>query len=83
MMSSSSAVIESCRSCRDFDISSRERSSTFFPRPAWKPKLLDEQQISGTVIPLNDLIHDAYDRVIHYADSHHESVPSSHATQSA
>jgi len=30
--------------------------------------LLEEQQVSGTVIPLHDLIRDAYDRVIHYAD---------------
>jgi predicted amidohydrolase len=28
--------------------------------------LLDEQRINGTVIPLNDMIKDAYDRVIHY-----------------
>ncbi len=32
-------------------------------------RLLEEQQVSGTVLPLNDLIQDAYDRVIHYADS--------------
>jgi predicted amidohydrolase/GNAT superfamily N-acetyltransferase len=44
-------------------------------------KLLDEQQVSGTVIPLNDLIQDAYDRVIHYADSHHESPPVSHVIE--
>ena len=30
--------------------------------------LLDEQRVSGTVIPLNDMIRDAYDRVIHYLD---------------
>lgn len=30
--------------------------------------LLDEQRINGTVLPLDDLIRDAYDRVIHYAD---------------
>jgi predicted amidohydrolase/GNAT superfamily N-acetyltransferase len=30
--------------------------------------LLEEQRVSGTVIPLNDLIRDAYDRAIHYAD---------------
>ncbi len=30
--------------------------------------LLEEQRVNGTVIPLNDLIKDAYDRVIHYAD---------------
>lgn len=29
--------------------------------------LLDEQRINGTVIPLNDMIKDAYDREIHYA----------------
>ena len=32
--------------------------------------LLEEQRINGTVLPLNDLIRDAYDRVIHYADHH-------------
>ena len=38
--------------------------------------LLDERRISGTVIPLNDLIKDAYDRVIHYADRREgEKVP--------
>lgn len=31
--------------------------------------LLDEQRVNGTVIPLNDLIKDAYDRVIQYSDS--------------
>ncbi|MGC0773448.1 MAG: GNAT family N-acetyltransferase [Candidatus Acidiferrum sp.] len=30
--------------------------------------LLEEQRIKGTVLPLNDLIRDAYDRVIHYTD---------------
>jgi predicted amidohydrolase/GNAT superfamily N-acetyltransferase len=30
--------------------------------------LLDEQRVNGTVIPLKDLIRDAYDRVIHYSD---------------
>ena len=30
--------------------------------------LLEEQRINGTVLPLNDLIKDAYDRVIHYTD---------------
>lgn len=30
--------------------------------------LLKEQQVNGTVIPLNDMIRDAYDRVIHYSD---------------
>jgi predicted amidohydrolase len=29
--------------------------------------LLEEQRVNGTVLPLNDLIKDAYDRVIHYA----------------
>lgn len=31
--------------------------------------LLEEQRVNGTVLPLNDLIKDAYDRVIHYTDS--------------
>jgi hypothetical protein len=30
--------------------------------------LLDEQRVNGTVIPLQDMIRDAYDRVIHYSD---------------
>jgi len=30
--------------------------------------LLDEQRLNGTVLPLDDLIKDAYDRVIHYVD---------------
>jgi predicted amidohydrolase len=30
--------------------------------------LLEEQRINGTVLPLNDLIKDAYDRVIHCTD---------------
>jgi predicted amidohydrolase/GNAT superfamily N-acetyltransferase len=30
--------------------------------------LLDERRVNGTVLPLNDLIRDAYDRVIHYVD---------------
>ena len=40
-------------------------------------KLLKEQQVSGTVIPLNDLITDAYDRVIHYADRGKKDGPRS------
>jgi predicted amidohydrolase len=31
-------------------------------------KLLEEQRVRGTVIPLEDRIEDAYDRVIHYTD---------------
>ncbi len=37
--------------------------------------LLAEQSVSGTVIPINDLIRDAYDRVIHYADRRDENKP--------
>ena len=41
-------------------------------------QLLEEQRINGTVLPLNDLIRDAYD-LIHYADHGHgigkESAP--------
>jgi len=33
-------------------------------------QLLEEQRINGTVLPLNDLIRDAYD-LIHYADHGH------------
>jgi len=31
-------------------------------------ELLEEQRVSGTVIPLNDMIKDAYDRAIHLSD---------------
>jgi hypothetical protein len=34
--------------------------------------LLEEQRINGTVLPLNDLIKDAYDRVIHCIDQQDE-----------
>jgi predicted amidohydrolase/GNAT superfamily N-acetyltransferase len=37
--------------------------------------LLEEQRINGTVLPLNDLIRDAYDRVIHYADRRGGETP--------
>ena len=37
--------------------------------------LLEEQRINGTVLPLNDLIKDAYDRVIHYTDRKAKVVP--------
>ncbi|MBZ5526532.1 MAG: carbon-nitrogen hydrolase family protein [Acidobacteriia bacterium] len=37
--------------------------------------LLAEQSVSGTVIPINDLIRDAYDRVIHYADHRDGNKP--------
>jgi hypothetical protein len=30
--------------------------------------LLDEQRVNGSVIPLQDLIKDAYDNVVHYSD---------------
>jgi hypothetical protein len=30
--------------------------------------LLEERRVNGTVLPLNDLIRDAYDRVIHCTD---------------
>lgn len=36
-------------------------------------ELLGEQRVKGTVIPINDLIKDAYDRVIHYVD-HRDSI---------
>jgi predicted amidohydrolase/ribosomal protein S18 acetylase RimI-like enzyme len=36
--------------------------------------LLEEQRVNGTVLPLNDLIKDAYDRVIHYTDQQDEPV---------
>jgi predicted amidohydrolase/GNAT superfamily N-acetyltransferase len=38
--------------------------------------LLEEQSISGSVIPLNDLIKDAYDRVIHCVDHRDGQEPS-------
>ena len=37
--------------------------------------LLEEQRINGTVLPLNDLIKDAYDRVIHCTDRKREAAP--------
>jgi predicted amidohydrolase/predicted N-acetyltransferase YhbS len=37
--------------------------------------LLEEQRVNGTVLPLNDLIRDAYDRVIHYADRRGGETP--------
>lgn len=37
--------------------------------------LLEEQRINGTVLPLNDLIGDAYDRVIHFADHRGDKKP--------
>jgi predicted amidohydrolase/GNAT superfamily N-acetyltransferase len=37
--------------------------------------LLEEQRVNGTVIPLNDLIKDAYDRVIHYTDRRNGDTP--------
>jgi predicted amidohydrolase len=42
--------------------------------------LLEEQRVSGTVIPLHDLIKDAYDRVIHYADRRNGEQPAPRAT---
>ena len=30
--------------------------------------LLDEQRVNGSVIPLQDLIKDAYDNVVHFSD---------------
>ncbi|MBZ5696062.1 MAG: bifunctional GNAT family N-acetyltransferase/carbon-nitrogen hydrolase family protein [Acidobacteriia bacterium] len=38
--------------------------------------LLDEQRVKGTVIPLNDMIKDAYDRVIHCAAQGNGDEPS-------
>ncbi|HYL46909.1 MAG TPA: GNAT family N-acetyltransferase [Candidatus Limnocylindrales bacterium] len=38
-------------------------------------KLLEEQRVNGTVLPLNDMIKDAYDRVIHYADRRNGPAP--------
>jgi predicted amidohydrolase/ribosomal protein S18 acetylase RimI-like enzyme len=37
--------------------------------------LLNEQRINGTVLPLDDLIKDAYDRVIHYSDRTAPKIP--------
>ncbi len=44
-------------------------------------KLLEEQQVSGTLIPLNDLIQDAYDRVIHFVDLRDEVGPVTHESE--
>ena len=43
--------------------------------------LLAEQRISGSVIPLNDLIQDAYDRVIHSVDRHDNGATRTPAIQ--
>jgi predicted amidohydrolase len=40
--------------------------------------LLDEQRVNGSVIPLHDLIKDAYDNVVHYSDF--KGQPVSHLT---
>ncbi|MBZ5661914.1 MAG: bifunctional GNAT family N-acetyltransferase/carbon-nitrogen hydrolase family protein [Acidobacteriia bacterium] len=45
--------------------------------------LLEEQRVNGTVLPLNDLIKDAYDRVIHYTDRRNKSEKISPAAQNA
>jgi predicted amidohydrolase/GNAT superfamily N-acetyltransferase len=37
--------------------------------------ILEEQRVNGTVIPLNDLIKDAYDRVIHREDRRNGDKP--------
>jgi predicted amidohydrolase/GNAT superfamily N-acetyltransferase len=37
--------------------------------------LLDEQRVNGSVIPLQDLIKDAYDNVVHYSDYKGQSTP--------
>ena len=44
--------------------------------------LLDEQRVNGTVIPLSDLIKDAYDRVIHCTDRSPEPARSAEGTDS-
>lgn len=41
--------------------------------------LLDEQRMNGTVLPLNDLIRDAYDRVIHCVDRRDQIKPAAFA----
>ena len=43
--------------------------------------LLAEQRITGSVIPLNDLIEDAYDRVIHSVDRHDNGATRTPAIQ--
>ena len=37
-------------------------------------ELVDEQRITGSVIPLTDLIRDAYDHVIHSVDRRTDAV---------
>ncbi len=37
--------------------------------------LLDEQRVNGSVIPLQDLIKDAYDNVVHYSDYKGQKQP--------
>lgn len=45
--------------------------------------LLDEQRVNGTVLPLDDLIRDAYDRVIHCVDRPPAGEPADHAGELA
>ena len=44
--------------------------------------LLEEQRINGTVLPLNDLIRDAYDRVVHFCDRPNDKDAQPHTTES-
>jgi len=37
--------------------------------------LLDEQRVNGSVIPLQDLIKDAYDSVVHFSDYKGQTPP--------
>jgi hypothetical protein len=48
--------------------------------------ILEEQWLNGSVIPLHDVIQDAYDRVIHCVDRHTEestALPSPAACRAA
>jgi predicted amidohydrolase/GNAT superfamily N-acetyltransferase len=44
--------------------------------------ILDEQRVNGTVLPLNDMIKDAYDRVIHCEDQRAVDTPMSESVLS-
>jgi hypothetical protein len=49
-------------------------------------ELLEEQRLNGSVVPLHDVIQDAYDRVIHCVDRHTEestALPSPAACRAA
>ena len=45
--------------------------------------LLDEQRVNGSVIPLQDLIKDAYDNVVHFSDYKGQKLPETGQNEAA